>query len=86
MSATYGTREIVRNPSLLRIKPNESFVIEDKKSHKQLGMYIGVDLAKEFLEYEKKKKLLQSAKKIREHSLKEALLWEDTLNDGLENV
>ena len=31
MDKVYGTREIIRNPSLLRIEPNESFIVEDKK-------------------------------------------------------
>ena len=48
-------------------------------------MYIGVELAKEFLEYEKKKKLLLSAQKVKEQSLKEASIWEDTLSDGLDD-
>ncbi len=83
MNVTYGARDIVRNPSLLRIEPNDSYMIEDKKSHKQLGVYIGIDLAKEFFEYEKKRKLLQSAKKIKQHSLEENLALEESLNDGL---
>ncbi|MFP4486599.1 MAG: hypothetical protein ACLFOC_06525 [Campylobacterales bacterium] len=49
MKISYGTREIVRNPSLLRINPSESYIIEDKKSHKELGVYLGVELVKEFL-------------------------------------
>ena len=31
MTIRYGTRDIVRNPSLLRIGTNESFIIELKK-------------------------------------------------------
>ena len=34
MTAVYGSREIVRNPSLLRIDENDSFIVEDKKAHK----------------------------------------------------
>jgi len=83
MNATYGARDIVRNPSLLKIGSNESYLIEDKKSHKQLGVYLGIDLAKEFFEYKKKRKLLQSANKIKKHSIEENLILEDSLNDGL---
>ncbi len=31
----YTTRDTVRNPSLLRIAPNNSFITKDKKVHKQ---------------------------------------------------
>jgi len=51
MYMTYGTRDIIRNPSLLRIDTRDSFIVEDKKAHKQLGIYIGTDLAKEFFAY-----------------------------------
>ena len=80
---TYGARDIVRNPSLLRIAPNDSFVVEDKKAHKQLGIYLGVDLAQEFLDYTHKQKLLQSAMKIKESALKESYLLEGSLDDEL---
>ncbi|MGM0623153.1 MAG: hypothetical protein ACQESH_03945 [Campylobacterota bacterium] len=83
MNAKYGTRDIVRNPSLLRIGANDSYMIEDKKTHTPLGVYLGVDLAKEFFEYEKKKKLLESAKKIKQSALKEYGLLEGALDDGL---
>ena len=45
MNKVYGTRDILRNPSLLRIAPDENIIIEDKKAHKRLGVYLGVDLA-----------------------------------------
>jgi len=79
----YGAREIVRNPSLLRIDPKESFIIEDKKSHKQLGIYLGVDLAKEFLAYRHKQKLLESAHKIKASATKENNLLDESVADGL---
>ncbi len=41
MTTVYGVRDIIRNSSLLRIKPNDSFIVEDKKSHKTLGVYLG---------------------------------------------
>ena len=83
MNAKYGTRDIVRNPSLLRIGANDSYMIEDKKSHTPLGVYLGVDLAQEFFEYEKKKKLLESAKKIKQSAIKEYEVLEGALDDGL---
>ena len=71
MTEIYGSREIVRNPSLLRIKEDESFIIEDKKAHKTLGIYLGVKLSNDFFKYNKKMELLKSAKKIKENSKKE---------------
>jgi 1-acyl-sn-glycerol-3-phosphate acyltransferase len=62
MTTIYGSREIVRNPSLLRIDENESFIVEDKKAHKRLGVYLGLKLANDFFNYNKKQELLKSAK------------------------
>jgi len=64
MTPSVGARDIVRNPSLLRIAPTDTLLIEDKKSHKVLGLYIGTEMAKEFLEYQERAGLLTSAKKI----------------------
>ena len=83
MSVTYGARDILRNPTLLKIDANESFLIEDKKSHKQLGVYLGVNLAQEFFEYQKKQKLLTSAQKIKTHAQKINQELEGSLDDGL---
>jgi len=83
MSISYGARDISRNPSLLRIGANEEFLIEDKKSHKKLGLYIGMGLAEEFFAYKKKKKLLDAAKKIAQHAKSEYNSMEGTLSDGL---
>ncbi len=80
---SYGSRDIVRNPSLLRVDENESFVIEDKKAHKQLGVYLGNKLAEEFFEYLKKQELLKSAKKIQKSAKQENELLEESLSDGL---
>ena len=84
MDKIYGTREIVRNPSLLRINPDESFIIEDKKAHNQLGVYLGTELAKEFFEYKQKQRLLKSAKKIKASANLENTLLEATLDDELQ--
>ncbi len=84
MSKVYGTREIVRNSSLLRIDPNESFIIEDKKAHNQLGVYLGNQLAKEFFEYKQREKLLKSAKKIKESAKLENTLLEASIDDELQ--
>ena len=84
MDKVYGTREIVRNPRLLRIDPNESFTVEDKKAHKKLGIYLGTELAKEFFEYKEKQKLLQSAKKIKTSAKYENTLLEASLDDELQ--
>lgn len=83
VSKHYGARDIVRNPSLLHIDPDETVVIEDKKSHKMLGLYIGVDLAKEFERYRRKRRLLDAANKIKHSALDEAKSLETTLDDGL---
>lgn len=80
---TYGARDIVRNPSLLRIKKDSYIGIEDKRERKILGLYIGNALADEFLNYIEKKRLMQSAKKIKNSSIEENLLLEDTIDDGL---
>ncbi len=84
MSKIYGTREIVRNPSLLRIDPDESFIIEDKKAHTQLGVYLGNKLAKEFFDYKQKEKLLKSARKIKASAKLENTLLEASLDDELQ--
>ena len=83
MSISYGARDISRNPSLLRIGANEDFIIEDKKSHKKLGVYIGMNLAEEFFVYKKKKELLAAANKIKQSAKSEYNSMEGTLNDGL---
>jgi len=83
MNEIFGAREIVRNPSLLRIDPDDSFIVEDKKAHKRLGIYLGANLAQEFFDYKKREELLKSAKKIKENSLKENMLLEGTVDDGL---
>lgn len=83
MTQTVGAREILRNPSLLKIAPEASLIIEDKKAHKMLGMYIGVELAEEFMHYQEKANLLKSAKKIATASKKEYALLEGSINDGL---
>lgn len=79
----YGSRDIVRNPSLLRIEEEDSFIVEDKKAHKTLGVYIGVKLADEFFEYLRKQELLNSAKKIKANSKKEFEDLEGAIDDGL---
>jgi len=83
MTEVYGSREIVRNPSLLRIKENESFIVEDKKAHKTLGIYLGVKLANDFFKYTKKQELLKSAKMIKENSKNELSLLDGVLDDGI---
>ena len=83
MTEIYGSREIVRNPSLLRIKDNESFIIEDKKAHKTLGIYLGVKLANDFFKYNKQQELLKSARKIKENAKNELYLLDGVVDDGL---
>lgn len=80
---TYGTRDILRNPSLLRIDKDSYLAIEDKKRKKFLGLYIGNSLADEFLEYIKNKKLSKCAHKIKENSTKENAILEGSLSDGI---
>ncbi len=84
MNEVFGAREIVRNPSLLRIDPDDSFIVEDKKAHKRLGIYLGANLAQEFFDYKKREELLKSAKKIKEHALEENMLLEGSIDDGLQ--
>ncbi len=83
MSEIYGARDIVRNPSLLRVDPDKSFIVEDKKAHKRLGVYLGADLAEEFFAYKRRKALLDSAHKIKIQAAEESKTLEGTLNDGL---
>ena len=83
MNEVFGAREIVRNPSLLRIDPDDSFIVEDKKAHKRLGIYLGANLAQEFFDYKKREELLKAAKKIKEHALEENKLLEGSIDDGL---
>jgi len=83
MSISYGARDITRNPSLLRIGEHEDFLIEDKKSHKKLGVYMGMGLAEEFFAYKKKKALLDAAHKIQQSAIAEYESMEGTLSDGL---
>lgn len=83
MTQIMGSREILRNPSLLRIAPNDVIVIEDKRAHKMLGMYIGIEIAEDFIRFQQKEKLLKSAQKIAA-SAKEEYEWlEGTIDDGL---
>ncbi|NEW60121.1 hypothetical protein GSY74_02390 [Sulfurovum sp. bin170] len=83
MRAIYGARDIVRNPSLLRIAPTDSFIVEDKKAHKRLGIYLGADLAQEFFDYIHKQKLLKSAMKIKDSAMYANSLLEESVDDGL---
>ena len=83
MTQSVGARDILRNPSLLRIAPTDTLVVEDKKSHKMLGLYIGVDTAKEFLAYQERVKLLNSAKKIAASAKKEYKELESAVDDGI---
>ena len=83
MTILYASREIVRNPLLLEINGNDSFIEEDKKAHKILGVYIWLKLANEFFEYEKKQELLVSAHKIKQNVSKELKLLEGNSDDGL---
>lgn len=83
MTQSVGARDILRNPSLLRIAPTDTLVVEDKKSHKMLGLYIGADTAKEFLEYRERAKLLNSAKKIVASAKKEYEKLEGAVDDGI---
>ena len=80
---TYGARDIARNPKLLKIAPDESVVIEDKRSHTMLGLYLGPKLAEEFLAYRKKEALLASAQKIKKSAKAENEPLESSLDDGL---
>ena len=83
MNVVYGARDIVRNPSLLRIDSDESFIVEDKKAHKRLGIYLGVSLAEEFFAYKKRERLLNAAKKIKENASEEHVLLDGSVDDGL---
>ncbi|WP_458701020.1 hypothetical protein ACKGJI_02705 [Sulfurospirillum sp. 1307] len=83
MNTTYGARDIVRNPSLLKIDKKDSFIVEDKRAHKELGVYLGIDLAKEFFEYKRKQELLKSARKIKDSAIEENLKLEESTDDGL---
>ena len=83
MEVIYGARDIIRNPSLLRIDSQDSFIVEDKKAHKRLGIYLGVELAEEFFAYKKREQLLNAARKIKEHSTKEYEYLEGSIDDGL---
>ena len=83
MYLTYGSRDIVRNPSLLKIDDKESFIVEDKRSKKVLGVYLGKDLAKEFFEFRRKQQLLKSAEKIKNASKNENINLDGTISDGL---
>ncbi|HZF70318.1 hypothetical protein [Sulfuricurvum sp.] len=83
MTQIIGTRELLRNPSLLRIDPQETLIIEDKKAHKTLGIYMGVEAAKEFEAYRAKAQLLESARKIRRHAVEEYNALSESIDDGL---
>ena len=79
----YSVRDIARRPSLLRIAPDEMVFIEDRKLHKMLGLYIGSDLAKEFADFLRHKKLIAAAEKIKASASRENEAFEGTLDDGL---
>lgn len=83
MTAVYGSREIVRNPSILRIDENDSFIVEDKKAHKTLGVYLGTKLADDFFKYTKKQELLKSAQKIEQNSKIEHQMISEANDDGI---
>jgi hypothetical protein len=83
MSDIYGIRDISKKPSLLKIDPHGSFIVEDKKSHKKLGVYMGMALAEEFMAYMEKKRLLDAAKKIRSDAEKAYESMEGSIDDGL---
>ncbi len=83
MTAVYGSRDITRNPALLRIDANDSFIVEDKKAHKTLGVYLGVKLADKFFAFMKKQELLKSAKKIKQSAKDEYENLNGTIADGL---
>lgn len=80
---TYGARDLARNPSLFRIDPGGAFMVEDKRAHKRLGLYLGADLAEEFLAFQRKKRMLDAAEKIRSHATDAYSELEATLDDGL---
>ncbi len=83
MTAVYGSRDIIRNPSLLRIEENESFIVEDKKAHKTLGVYLGVKLANDFFKYTKKQELLKAAQKIKQSAIEESDILSGTIDDRI---
>lgn len=83
MTQVIGARELLRNPSLLRIAPNETMVIKDKRSHTVLGMYIGAEIAEEFIRFQQKEKLLKSAQKIAASAQEEYEFLDGTIDDGL---
>ncbi len=83
MSKSYGVRDIVRNPSILKIGAEEIVEIEDKRANKLLGIYIGKGLAKDFVSFLEKKSLLESAKRVKELAKNEYQDLEGTLSDGL---
>ena len=63
MTAVYGSRDIIRNPALLRIEENSSFIVEDKKPIRLWAFILDTKLAEEFFNYTKKQELLKSAQK-----------------------
>ncbi|MRJ03414.1 MAG: hypothetical protein GXO19_07555 [Epsilonproteobacteria bacterium] len=67
----FSVREIARHPSILKIDPWESILIEDRKLHKILGLYIGSELAKEFELFLQRKRLLDAAQRIKEAAKRE---------------
>ena len=83
MTNVYGSRDIIRNPSLLRIDENDSFIVEDKKAHKTLGVYLGTKLAEDFYKYKKKQELLNSAQKIKNSANEEFKNLSETIDDGI---
>jgi len=83
MIHAYGARELARNPSLFRIDPKGVFAVEDKRAHRRLGLYLGADLADEFLAYRSKKQMLTAAEKIQNSAKNEYEELEESLDDGL---
>lgn len=83
MNTTYGARDIVRNPSLLRIDAYDIITIEDKRAHKTLGVFLGTELSNEFFKYRKKEQMLKAAKNIKENASTENSLLEGTIHDQL---
>ncbi|MRI82809.1 MAG: hypothetical protein C6I00_00115 [Nitratiruptor sp.] len=67
----FSVREIARHPSLLKIEPWDMILIEDRKVHKILGLYIGAALAQEFELFLQRKRLLEAAQKIKESAKRE---------------
>jgi len=76
-------RDIVRNPAILKIDGSDIIEIEDKRAKKIVGFYIGKALGEEFIRFLEKKRMLESAKRIKECSLKEYKELEGSIEGGL---